>query len=76
MRKIVFKCDADNCHKEIGPKKHITLMLSRGPGSGIALPPAKGGGSWHTKSLPSNWLHFCGAPCLAYYFRKLMEAAK
>lgn len=76
MRKIVFFCNSDDCKKEIGNKKHITLMLGGGPGTGIAIPPAKDGGSWHTVALPAHWIHFCGAPCLAHYFKILMENAK
>lgn len=67
----VYKCNTDG--KEIGRKKHITLMLNRGTGTGIAVPHKNGG--WGTYPVPDNFVHFHGTACMARYFADLMEKA-
>ena len=71
-RQVVFKCEADG--KEIGRKKHITLMLNGGPGTGIAIPTEPNG--WKTKPLGANFIHFHDEKCIAKYFAKHLANAK
>lgn len=72
-RNLVYKCDAAG--KEIGRKMHITLMVSQGRGTGIAV-PVRGDG-WRTTQAPvSTLLNFHGTNCIARYFSKLIEKAE
>lgn len=73
-RQIVYKCDADG--KEIGRNAHITLMLNGGTGTGIAIPNGTDQGSWRTKSLGTNFLHFHNGQCIGRYFAAKMKNAK
>lgn len=73
-QKTIYVCD--NCQKEIGPKKHISLAIATHHGaSGVALPPGKNQG-WVVKSLPKNFVHFCTARCISQWFGGLLIAAK
>lgn len=66
-QQTIYKCD--QCRKEIGDKIHITLMLSRGPGTGIAVPKPH----WHTEQLNGNFLHFHSGKCIGEYFDALIK---
>lgn len=90
MRQTVYKCD--QCTKEIGEKKHISIQFAEY--SGIAVPPSgyrpvknfekkdesflvQGYGSWTIQnSLRGRFMHFCNAVCLQRFFSSLMAKAK
>jgi len=73
MRLQVYKCD--QCKKEMGNKKHISLVC--GQYSGIAMPPKTDKDYWKVvNSLQAQFLHFCGVKCIAGFFRDLIKTAK
>lgn len=82
MQRTIYQCD--NCEKEIGRKKHISLILSNGGGyrgnnaCGIAIPPPgeKGGGAWKVSGFQNNFIHFCNGKCIGAFFSKLMKSSK
>ena len=71
MQKTIYICD--QCQKEIGDKKHISVAFG-GPVSGIAVPPNKGQQSWgvHHK-LNNSFRHFCNGSCIGHFFSDLMK---
>lgn len=82
MQKTVYKCD--QCLKEIGAKKHISLHFDRF--SGIAVPPStdemvkfeKGFSNvWKVESsLQGEFVHFCNSICIQRYFSNLLKITK
>lgn len=71
MQQTVYKCD--HCKKEIGRKSHITLMFSRGTGTGIAVPNNDPTHSrWETKPFSENFVHFHSGKCAGAYFDALI----
>lgn len=72
MQLTIYKCN--QCNKEIGLSKHISLRLSQN--SGIAIPP-KTNEYWKTvPSLNGSFLHFCDPECLKKYFANLFTPKK
>lgn len=67
----VYKCD--HCKKEIGAKPHISLMVSLGAGSGIAVPPGDSHSLWHTERLHASFLHFHNGKCVGEFFDNLIK---
>ena len=80
MRQTVYKCD--QCEKEIGNKKHVSLAC--GQYSGVAVPPKEvigiasvNMGSWQVKSsLQGKFMHFCNGQCIARFFSDLIKSTK
>lgn len=79
MQQVVYKCD--QCKKEVGENKHISLRFSNE--SGIATPPdvlpqpdgAMRNRSWRVEAgLQGKFTHFCNAQCLQRYFSALMKS--
>lgn len=73
MQKTIYTCD--QCEKEIGNKRHITLVMAANMvASGIAVPPSKGQSTWgvHHK-LNGKFLHFCNGVCIGRYFSALLK---
>lgn len=76
MQQTVYKCD--ECKKEIGESKHVSLSF--GPHSGIAVPPKRvrevANTVERTWRIPHDmkgmFLHFCSTEDLKKYFDNLM----
>lgn len=82
MQTTQYHCD--QCRKIIGPKKHISLMVSSSYGSGIAVPPdpkkksSEEGPKWSLmpSGIRSEFLHFCNGACIGRYFTSIIKKAK
>lgn len=70
MQKTIYMCD--QCKKEIGTKKHISLVLTH-QYSGIAVPPNKKKDKWTVETLLPNFVHFCGPGCIALFFNQALK---
>ena len=78
MRQTVYKCD--ECKKEIGEKRHISLQY--GQYSGIAIPShpipytSPNVVRWSVEGgIKGTFAHFCNAQCLQRFFSVLMKKA-
>lgn len=75
MQKTIYTCDQDG--KEIGSKKHISMVFAAHQASGIAVPPKAPQNNWAIKnSFNGKFMHFHNAQCLARYFSALMNKTK
>ena len=75
-QKTSYICDSEKCKKEIGDKKHISLVFAgHTNASGIAIPPKESKhNQWgvHHK-LNRRFLHFCNGKCIGAFFSDLMS---
>jgi ribosomal protein L24E len=70
MQKTTYICD--QCKKEIGDKKHISLT-TLGSFSGVAIPPKGKIKNWIVMNDPKHrFLHFCSGKCAGEFFSNLM----
>lgn len=81
MQKVAYICD--QCKKEIGNKKH--LSISFGTHSGVANPPNTPIGekkdvyfdSWTTRpAFLGKFVHFCSVGCSTLWFTSAMKSSE
>lgn len=73
MQKIIYHCD--QCEKEIGNNKHLSIVLAHSDACGVANPP-QADSFWKIVKFPRGFLHFCSAKCIGSYFGALLKQSK
>lgn len=75
MQKAVYVCD--NCEKEIGRKKHLSLTISPNGSTGVAIPPGKGDEPiWTVAAFSRKFVHFCSGNCAGVWFGAELKKKK
>ncbi len=70
MQKVMYMCDG--CKKQIGEKKHLSVVFGQNGVSGVAMLP-KDQNRWSVTGFPQHWVHFHNGTCAGKYFDNLLN---